>query len=287
MGGEWMIGKFATAHGLILQVFACLFLIVLSGTKAQPQTAPSDQTPAATPTTPAANTQQPASPSAQQPSAQQPTSAQQEEEESVREAMAQRRKAHDYKNWNFNVGAGANVDSGTTKTFVRGGGVGGMFGVARNVNKYFGLRADFIYEDLPLKQSTLALSGAGSATDYLLAVTLDPVINIPVTSHDGGYVLFGPGFFHRAGTLNSDTAVPGSACNSFWTWWIGTCFNSSLPLDNSFTHSSQNEFGYNIGAGITHKMPSGVEVYAEFRLIHGSHNGTTTDTRPITVGVRW
>ena len=53
------------------------------------------------------------------------------------------------------------------------------------------------------------------------------------------------------------------------------------------SNSSQNSFGYNMGAGITRKMPSGVEIYAEYRFTHGSTNGITTDVRPITVGVRW
>jgi hypothetical protein len=280
MGGEWMTGKFATVRGLTLLI---LFFAVAAGPRVRAQATSSDQTgqTPATTTAPATNAQQPAPSGAQQPSAQQ------EEEESMEEGIARRKRAHDYRNWNFNLGAGANVDSGATKSFVRGGGVGGMFGVARNANKYIGLRADFIYEDLPLKQSTLALAGAASATNYVLGVTLDPVINIPVTSQYGGYVVFGPGFYHRGGTLNSDTTVPGSECNSFWTWWIGTCSNVSLPLNNTFIHSDQNEFGYNVGAGITRKMPSGVQIYAEFRLIHGSANGTTTDARPITVGVRW
>ena len=33
-------------------------------------------------------------------------------------------------------------------------------------------------------------------------------------------------------------------------------------------------------------MPSGVELYVEYRLTHGSRNNITTDTRPITIGVR-
>jgi opacity protein-like surface antigen len=158
--------------------------------------------------------------------------------------------------------------------------------VARNANKYLGLRGDFIFADLPLRQSSLSLAQAGSGTSYLFAFTVDPVINIPVTKVWGGYVLFGPGFYHRSGTLNSDAAVPGSSCNAFFEWW-GACPNVSLPLRGSFVHSSQNQFGYNLGAGVTRKVPSGVEIYAEFRLMHGSANGTTTDVRPITIGVRW
>jgi hypothetical protein len=162
----------------------------------------------------------------------------------------------------------------------------GSVGAARNANKYLGLRADFIAADLPLRDSTLDLAQATGATSYVLAVTLDPVINIPVTKDYGGYLLFGPGFYHRAGSLNSDTTVPGSACNSFWEWW-GACSNFSVPLNGSFTSTSQNEFGYNFGAGVTRKTPSGVEIYAEFRLMHGTHSGVTTDIRPITIGVRW
>jgi hypothetical protein len=281
MGGKWMMGKFATARELTLLLILGFAPIGLFGALASAQGSPAGQTPAAAPTTPATNVQQPSS---KTPDAQQPA---QEEEQSVEEGIARRKKAHDYKNWNFNLGAGANVDSGATKSFVRGGGVGGTFGVARNASKYFGLRADAFYEDLPLKQTSLALASAPSATSYLLAATLGPIINVPVSSNFGGYVLFGAGFYHRGGSLNSDTTLPGSGCTPFWTWWQGTCFNGSLPLNGKFVDTSQNQYGYEIGAGVTRKMPSGVEIYAEFRLMHGSKNGTTTDVRPITVGVRW
>ena len=270
------MGKFATASALILLVFTGFAPATFFGAHAFAQ-ASAAQTPSATPTTPSTNAQQPAN--SQQPA--------EEEEESVKEGVSLRKKAHNYKNWTYNVGAGANVDSGMTKSFVRGGGLGATIGVARNANKYLGLRGDAIFEDLPLKQSSLSIAGASSASSYLLAGTFGPVINVPVTDTFSGYVLFGAAFFHRAGSLNNDTALPGSGCTSFWTWWQGTCFNGSLPLNGHFVNTSQNQFGYDVGAGVARKMPSGVEIYAEFRLLHGSNNGTTTDVRPITVGVRW
>ena len=260
-----MIGKFATASALMLLVL--MIVLVEQGSS---QTAPAGQTPAA----PLSTEQTPAQASG---TAQEPAD---------EESTSRRKKVRDYKTWNYNVGAGANLDSGTTKTFVRGGGFVGTAGVARNGNKYLGLRADFIFANLPLRTSTLELAQASGATSYMLGVTLDPVLNFSVTSKYGGYVLIGPGFYHRSGSLNSDTTVPGSPCNTFWTWW-GTCFNSSLPLNGKFVDASQNQFGYNFGGGVTRKMPSGVELYAEFRFTHGSHNGITTDVRPITIGVRW
>jgi opacity protein-like surface antigen len=268
MGGKWMIRKFATVSALT--TLLTLFLACLLGGRTFAQSTPTDQPPATAP---------PAAPSAQQPSS--------EQEPTDEEISSSRRKrARDYKKWNYNVGAGAQVDSGTTKTFVRGGGVLASVGVARNANKYFGLRGDFIAADLPLRDSSLNLAQASSATTYALGVTVDPIINIPVTKLYSGYVLFGPTYFHRNGNLNSDTTVPGGACNKFWEWW-GACTNFSIPLNGNFTSESLNQFGYNIGAGLTRKMPSGVEIYAEYRLMHGSGDHTTTDIRPIQIGVRW
>ncbi|HEY1658569.1 MAG TPA: outer membrane beta-barrel protein [Candidatus Sulfotelmatobacter sp.] len=263
-----MIGKFASA--LVL-----LSSMVLLGAPGFSQTAPADQTAAPVPAT-----QQPA---AQPPAAQQPDTGQEPSEET---APRRRVKPRTYKPWSFNAGLGANLDSGTTKTFVRGGGYDGTVGAARNASKYLGLRGDFLFADLPLRQSSLALAQAQSATSYLFALTVGPVINIPVTKDWGGYIVFGPGYYRRFGTLSDDTAIPGSSCNAFYKWWDG-CPNVSIPLSGNFIHSSQNDFGYNIGAGISRKMPSGVELYAEYRLMHGSANGTTTDVRPITIGVRW
>jgi opacity protein-like surface antigen len=261
-----MIGKFATASALTL-----LVLTILLGTQGFAQTTPAGQTPATPSTAPA-------------PAAQQPASGQ----EPADEESTSRRKVrpHDYKNWNFNAGIGANVDSGSTKKFVRGGGGAASAGVARNANKYLGLRADFIWANLPLRQSTLGLAQATSATSNVFALTLDPIINIPVTHLYSGYVLFGPGFYHRFGTLDSDTTVPGSGCNPFWTWW-GACSTVSIPLSGSFVKSSQSEFGYNVGGGVARKVRGDIELYAEYRIMHGSGNGIQTDFRPITIGVRW
>ncbi len=258
-----MIGKFASA-------LALLSSMVLLGATGVSQTAPADQTP-----TPP--------PAAQQPAAQQPDTGQEPTEET---SPRRRVKPRNYKPWVFNAGLGANLDSGTTKTFVRGGGYDATAGATRNANKYLGLRGDFLFADLPLRQSSLALAQAQSASSYLLALTLGPIINIPVTKDWGGYILFGGSYLRRFGTLSGDTAVPGSPCNTFYKWWIG-CPNVSIPISGDFTQSSQNDFGESVGAGITRKMPSGVELYAEFRLMHGSANGTTTDVRPITIGVRW
>ena len=273
------MGKFVTAN-----LLALLVLTIVLGAQGQgfAQTAPAGQTPATPPATPAPAAQQPAAPA---PAAQKPDSSQEPADE---ESSSRRKRVHDYRNWSYNVGAGANLDSGTTRTWVRQGGFVGSAGVARNGNKYLGLRMDFTFANLPLRDSTLEVAQATGASTHVYSLTLDPIINLPVTKLWGGYFLFGPAFHHRSGSLQSDTTIPGSPCNSFWNWW-GACQSSnfSIPLSGSFVDSSLNEFGYNFGGGVTRKMPSGVEIYGEIRLMHGSHNGITTDYRPITIGFRW
>ena len=219
----------------------------------------------------------------QTPNSQQPSAQQNPEAESTSRRKA---KPHDYRNWTFNVGVGANLPNGTTKTFVRGGGAVGAAGVARNYSKYLGLRLDFIWANLPLRASALELAQAPTGRDYLYGLMLDPIFNIPLTKKYSAYALIGPSFYRRSGKLDSSTAVPGTECNAFWIWW-GTCMTGSIPLNKNFLSTDQNEFGLNLGGGVTRKVGQRVEIYGEIRYLHGKHNNITTDLRPFTIGVRW
>jgi len=121
------MGKFAsvtaTARVLVLLVLTSLVLTILLGAQGFAQTTPADQTPATPPATPAPAAQQPAPPT---PAAQKPDSSQEPADE---ETTARRKRVHDYKNWSYNVGAGASLNSGTTRTWVRQGGFVGAAGV--------------------------------------------------------------------------------------------------------------------------------------------------------------
>jgi len=276
-----MIRKFATIPGFRIVQTVMFVVMVLAGTATvQAQQAPAQQAPAPQPSAPQPSAQPPAQPPAD---AQQSGSQEASEEES---SSRRKIKPKDYKNWTFNVGGGAAVYNGTTKIFVRGGGGVAAGGVARNLNKYFGLRADFQFDNLPLRNSTLELAQAPGASDHVYSLMVDPIINVPATKVWSGYIVFGPSYYHRSGKLDSSTAIPGSACTPFFTWW-GRCYAGSLPVNGNFLTSSQNEFGYNLGGGLARKVTPNIEIYAEFRYMHGKHNGITTDLRPITIGVRW
>lgn len=219
-----------------------------------------------------------------QPADEQQSSSSQETSPEI--TVTRRKKPKLYKNWNFNVGGGANLTTGTTKTFVRGGGGVAAAGVARNYSPYFGLRLDFQFDNLPLRQSALMLAQAPGATSHAYSLMFGPIINIPVSNVWKGYIIFGGAYIHRSGKLDSSTEMPGAACNTFFTWW-GSCYALSLPVNGKFLSESQNEYGYNLGGGVARKVRDNIEVYGEFRILHGTANGLTTDVRPITIGVRW
>ena len=261
-----MVRKFATI----------LALTVMVGPRVRAQ---QTQTPAAQdPST----TQQPAA-TQQTPDAQSSSSQDATEEDTIRR---RRMKPRDFNKWSYNFGAGGDLTNGTTKTFAKSGGYVGAAGVARNANRYLGLRLDFAWSQLPLRDSALEMAQAPSASSHVYSLNLGPVFNIPVTKQWGGYIVIGPSYYHRSGKLDSSAAVPGGPCNPFWDWW-GRCSANSIALNGSFVGESLNQFGEFFGGGVTRKLTGKYEIYAEYRFEHGTHRKITTDYRPITIGVRF
>ena len=280
-----MIRKFAAIPVIRIALTVVAVLMILAGTPSlRAQQAPDAQSPAQSTSAQQSSASQP---SAQQPSAQPAAQPPDNQEPSTEDTTPRRRlKPREYKNWNFNVGGGAATYTGTTRQFVRGGGLIGSAGVARNYSRFFGLRADFQFDNLPLRSSALDSAGAPGANSHVYTLMIDPIINIPASKLWSGYIVFGPSYFHRTGKLDSSTAIAGDGCNGFFIWW-GRCFAGSLPLNGDFLTASQNEFGENFGGGIARRIRPNLEVYGEYRLLHGTHNKVTTDLRPITIGVRW
>src|SRR5215467_1673073 len=166
-----MIRKFSTVPDISFA--GAILAIILAGTL-----------------TVSAQQQNPAEPPPGQPAqAQQPqqSSSQETQEE---EAGSQRKaRPKDYKGWTFNVGGGGSLMNATTEEFVRNGGVVAAAGVARNYNKYFGLQAQFQFNNLPLRTSALESAQAPGGTAYLYSVMVDPIIYIPVTKRWSGFAV--------------------------------------------------------------------------------------------------
>jgi hypothetical protein len=257
-----MTRKFVLVPSVAISLFIS-FIVLIAGTTVHAQQTPTEPSTA----------QQPDSQSTQEPS--------------IEESTSHRRvKVPNYKKWNFNVGGGASLTNGTTNNFVRGGGGVAAVGVARNYSRFFGLRFDLQFDNLPLRNVALLQAQAPSGNSHVYSLNLGPIVSIPATKLWTGYIVFGGGFYHRSGKLDSSGAVPGYPCTPFFVWW-GRCYSGSLPLDGNFLKEVVNEPGFYFGGGLARKVHSNIEIYAEFRDLHGTHRGITTDLRPITVGVRW
>src|SRR5262249_36025445 len=142
-----MIRKLATIP--VLGLFPSAILVIfLSGVAAvHAQQAPPQQPP------PPSQTQTQGQPQPQ-PQPQPQSGDQSSSQETSDETKPSRRnKPINYKKWSFNAGGGANLPSGTTSTYVRGGGGVAAAGVARNYGKYFGFRLDAQFNNLPLRTS--------------------------------------------------------------------------------------------------------------------------------------
>ena len=233
-------------------------------------------------------------PAQQPPPAQQPQSQPDNQQSSSQEASNEditrpaKVKVKDFTNWTYNAGGGASLTNGTTKTFVRSGGGIAAAGVARNAKQVFGLRLDFQFDNLPLRSSALQLAQAPGATSHVYSLGLDPIINIPVTKDWGGYLVFGPSYFHRSGKLDSTSMIPGSACNPFYEWW-GTCFAGSLPIGGGFRNASENQLATRFAVAASRaKLPRRlISTPIPLPARQPRRHSPLPDLRPITIGLRW
>ncbi len=103
-----------------------------------------------TPATPPPPDQQ--APAQQQPAAQQPADQSSSQEATPEEIGPLRKpKAPEFNKWTFNVGGGASLTNGTTRTYVRSGGLIAAAGVGPQLQQVFRPALRF-----PIRQSALA-----------------------------------------------------------------------------------------------------------------------------------
>ncbi len=274
-----MIRKFVM--GAVLAIMAAG---VLPAQDAPQDQQPAAQQPATQPSTSqTAPEQQSSSGSA---AGQQPTSSSAGQASEEPEITARRRRAPVFSKYEFNVGVGADLGAGVTQDFIKGGALTLNAGAARNFNHIFGFRLDFFYADLPLRANALQIAQASTGTNRAFAFTLDPIFNIPVSQHYGGYLILGPDYIHRSGSLTKSVGAVGGFCNAFWTWW-GNCNVFGLPPNRTFLSTSVDQYGYNYGAGLYRRFENNHQIYLDFRALHGTEQGVTTDFRTLTLGVRW
>lgn len=223
--------------------------------------------------------------------------------------------AQDERPFGVNFGFGwAFPSSDFSKSFDAGwnGTIGGTF----NFTPHLGFLADYTYlrMDGPEKQLLLSATPvAAAATNGLLESnhqmhvgTFNLVYRGQSQSHPlGGYVLGGGGIYHRIVQITSPSVGYTTICDPYWY----VCYPTAVSVDRIIGDRSSNDFGMNLGGGVTFGHDVKFYVETRFHYVWGKKispdattlpagtAATTTDCAggcstnatyyPLTFGLRW
>ena len=197
-----------------------------------------------------------------------------------------------FKRFNFDVGGGLGIGRNDVSKFV-GGSYFGEVGGGLNFSRMFGFNAEYMYYDLPLKPSWAQL-GIPGASGHLHTVTLNGIVNAPMSGRLGAYGIFGIGFYQRSVSARRENLPEGAACLDPFIWWGIHCVTSSTGnsvVSPAQTLSSFSKYagGFNFGGGATYRLHllHGAKVYVEARYHRAYHSDVQTTFLPVAVGLRW
>ena len=168
------------------------------------------------------------------------------------------------------------VNIGFGPTFPTGGfgdsfdtGWNGTIGVTFNINENLGIQAEYIYSRMngPEKFINVSPLPGGIGSDQLIESNHQMHIgsfNAVYKSHSvdsmvGGYALGGLGIYHRMIQLTSPAVGYTTFCDPYWY----VCYPVAVSVDNILGDRSSNDFGINIGGGVT--FGRGAKFYVETR----------------------
>jgi len=189
--------------------------------------------------------------------------------------------------YNFVIGGGPGFPQGDVGTFSD---VGGhvVIGGGVNLGKTLGFDGEFMWHDLPPKQSIIALTGAPNGAARLYSVTGNIMAHTHEAHHFGGYGIGGVGWYHRSWELTRPTLAIGTVCLPSYFWWGVVCSNGLVQSEAVLKSGSTDGVGINVGAGLTYRFKeSHAKFYTELRYHYAWHTGVNTQVLPLTFGFRW
>jgi hypothetical protein len=189
--------------------------------------------------------------------------------------MAAPAAAQDYKPVEVNFGFGWAFPTADFKNDFNAG-WNGTIGATFFFNEHLGFLADYTYARMngPDKQILLSATPVASAltngiiqSNHQMHVgTFDIVYRGHSSEHPiGGYVLGGGGIYHRIVELTSPSVGYGTYCDPYWY----VCYPAAVPIDQIIGSRSSNDFGINIGGGITFGHEAKFYVESRYHYVWG------------------
>ena len=191
----------------------------------------------------------------------------------------------------------------------------GTIGATFNINETIGIQADYMYTHMGGPERTINLSatpvdvptGTGllQSNHQMHVGTFDLVYKIhSKESPIAGYVLGGGGIYHRIVHITTPSVGYTTFCDPFWY----VCYPALVSVDQIVGDRSSNDFGINIGGGITFGHEGKFYVETRYHYVWGQtiqpsaaqlpagtaasvpcSGGCTTSAAyfPLTFGYRW
>jgi opacity protein-like surface antigen len=192
----------------------------------------------------------------------------------------------DASKFNFDIGGGVSFPLKTTSNVANSGGnfeVGGGL----NMGKMLGFNGEFMWQDLPPKQSVIALTGAPNGSARLYSFTGNVIVHSPEVHKFGVYGISGIGWYHRSWDLTAPTLAIGTTCFPSFAFWGVVCTNGLVSATQTLKSGSTNGFGWNIGGGLTYRLGAHLKFYTEPRVHFAYLSHFNTRILPLTFGIRW
>ena len=186
----------------------------------------------------------------------------------------------------------------------------GTVGATFWANPKFGFLVDYTYNKMDGPQKTINVAQTpivGAPTQSALleanhqihAVTFDAVFRPAHEGPLGVYVLGGGGYYHRIVQITTPTVGYTTFCDPYWY----VCYPALVSVDQIVGDRSSNDFGINVGAGVTFGHSAKFYIESRYHYVWGPEiapsvpaqgGSTTAATRttnaayfPITFGLRF
>ena len=185
----------------------------------------------------------------------------------------------------------------------------GTVGATFWANPKFGFLVDYTYNKMDGPQKVINVasnpivgapttSGLLEANHQIHAVTFDAVFRAGHEGPVGVYVLGGGGYYHRIVQITTPSVGYTTFCDPYWY----VCYPALVSVDQIIGDRSSNDFGINVGGGITFGHSAKFYIESRYHYVWGPEiapavpaTGTqTSPTRttnaayfPLTFGIRF
>jgi len=157
-------------------------------------------------------------------------------------------------------------------------------GVGYEFNSWLSLFGDFAFARMGVPADVLQESSAPDGHGRILALTVDPKVQFPLTSHLRGFVIGGAGWIHRTVMLTSPDVQYVDSYDPYY----GDLGPEAIAVDQVLSSTTRNALGGDLGGGVSYPVPSiGAEVFASVRYYYAPTTPRVTAMIPVTFGIRF